>query len=355
MDQYKIDSHKLMYHVDRVNRWMKGEVIYPIYLEVSPIGACNHRCTFCGLDFMKYKVRKISCDVFCRHLPEMANIGIKSIMYAGEGEPFLHKEMASIIRLTKENSIDVAVTSNGVMFIPRVAEQVLPHCSWIKFSVNAGTPDTYAKIHRTAPEDFQKVIANLKAAAELRRASGSVCTLGAQILLLPEVAGEIEELVKRVKDIGMDYLVVKPYSQHPQSITDKYKNIVYSKFLSRLKTLDRYNDNNFSVIVRFNTMQDWDNSERRYKKCLGLPFWSYIDAGGNVWGCSMYLNDERFRYGNINDRSFREIWTGKERRASLEFVDNELLASACRVNCRMNYINQYLWDLKYPGAHINFI
>ena len=29
----------------------------------------------------------------------------------------------------------------------------------------------------------------------------------------------------------MDYLVVKPYSQHPFSKTAKYKNIKYSKYL----------------------------------------------------------------------------------------------------------------------------
>ncbi|HAB51888.1 MAG TPA: radical SAM protein, partial [Ignavibacteriales bacterium] len=51
MDKYRIDSHKLMYHVSRINDWLEGKIIYPIYAEISPSGACNHRCTYCALDF----------------------------------------------------------------------------------------------------------------------------------------------------------------------------------------------------------------------------------------------------------------------------------------------------------------
>ena len=53
MDKYRIDSHKLIYHVDRVHAWQQGENVYPIYMEISPAGTCNHRCTFCALDYME--------------------------------------------------------------------------------------------------------------------------------------------------------------------------------------------------------------------------------------------------------------------------------------------------------------
>ena len=57
-DGLRIDHHKLLFHVDRVSDWLKGERIYPIYMEISPAGSCNHRCIFCGLDFMGYQDRK---------------------------------------------------------------------------------------------------------------------------------------------------------------------------------------------------------------------------------------------------------------------------------------------------------
>ncbi len=36
MDKYRIDSQKLMFHVPRINDWLNGETIYPLYMEASP-------------------------------------------------------------------------------------------------------------------------------------------------------------------------------------------------------------------------------------------------------------------------------------------------------------------------------
>jgi len=50
-DEYRFDSHKLMLHPGRVAAWLEGNRIAPIYIEISPSGACNQKCRFCALDF----------------------------------------------------------------------------------------------------------------------------------------------------------------------------------------------------------------------------------------------------------------------------------------------------------------
>src|SRR3989338_7455656 len=104
----------------------------------------------------------------------------------------------------------------------------------------------------------------------------------------------------------MDYLVIKPYSQHPQSKTTAYSKIKYSDYEYLKDKLVRFSTSKFSVIFRLNTMKKWDDGAlRNYKRCLALPFWSYIDAGGNVWGCSVYMGDKKFFYGNIYKNTFK--------------------------------------------------
>ena len=355
MDKYRIDSHKLMYHVPRVNNWLDGKNIYPIYMETSPAGACNHRCLYCGLDFMKYKPRFYDTPIFRERLTEMGTLGLKSIMFAGEGEPFLHPHMAQIINHTKSAGIDAAVTSNGVLFTKEIADKCLADISWIKISINGATARTYTKIHRGKPDDFDKVMANMRYAADLRRRQNLKTALGMQLLLLPDNKDEAVMLAELAKDIGMDYLVIKPYSQHPQSETTIYKDIKYKDYEYLGEKLEKFDDNNFKVIFRIHAMKKWDEESKPYKKCLSFPFWSYIDSDGNVWGCSMFLGDDRFNYGNIFKQTFKEIWEGPKRKESLDWADENLDISKCRINCRMDEINKYLWDLKNPMEHVNFI
>lgn len=357
MDKYKIDSHKLIYHPKRVSDWSEGKNIYPIYAEISPSRACNHRCLYCALDFMEYKRIYLDANVLKDRLLEMASLGLRSIMYAGEGEPLLHEDFKEIVEHTKQVGIDVAITTNGSLLNNSLAESILPNCTWIKISINGATNATYSKIHGISPksQNFDKVISNLTYASELRNKYNYKCTLGMQLLLLSENWHEAELLAKTAKEIGMDYLVIKPYSQHPSSKTKLYKNIKYTDYLHLSNNLTKFNDQNFHVVFRINTMKKWDSASHDYDKCQALPFWTYIDSEGNVWGCSVYLGDERFLYGNIYKQSFRQIWNGEQRRASLEYVDTKLNVSQCRINCRMDEINRYLWELTHPSEHVKFI
>lgn len=355
MDKYRIDSHKLIYHVSRVNDWLQGKNIYPIYMEISPTGACNHRCTYCGLDFMKYQPRYIDVEILKERLTELGQLGLKSIMYAGEGEPFLHPNLTLLVNHTKKSGIDVAITTNGVLMKKEIINDILNSVEWIKIGIDAAKKETFAKIHRCNPDDFDRIIENALYTAKIKRDNNYKCTIGMQLILLPENHQEVVSLAKLSKNIGMDYLIIKPYSQHPQSKTRRYSTIKYNNYLHLKDKLEKLNSDGFSVIFRIHTMKKWDEKEKKYSRCFALPFWSHIDSAGDVWGCSIYLNNRHFFYGNIYEQSFQEIWEGKKRQHSLDWVQQELDTSRCRVNCRMDEVNRYLWELKNTPEHANFI
>lgn len=351
----KIDGHKLMYHVSRVDQWLRGEDIYPIYMEISPSGACNHRCTFCAFDYLNYRPRFIDKDVLKNTLSELAKCGVKSVMYAGEGEPFMHKDMAELIVHTKNVGVDTAVATNAVLFDDKVARKCLGSLTWLRVSLNAGTKETYTKIHRSRPEDFSLVIKNLANAVRIKRENDYACTIGVQMILLPENYQEVTALAALLKDMGADYLTVKPFIKHPMSSNTINEDFRYKDLLYLQDQLQELSKNGFKVVFRAHGMEKLEKKERPYERCLGLPFFAEIVSSGNVYTCGPFLGNDNFCYGNIYENSFSEIWEGERRQHILHKVEKELDVKHCMYNCRLDEINRYLWELKHPSPHVNFI
>lgn len=340
-DIFRIDATKIQFHPKRVSQWIEGKddwetakELYPLYVEIAPIGACNHRCVFCAVDYIGYRAIQLDASLLIDRMVEMGQLGVKAVMLAGEGEPLLHKKINEIVEKTHA-ATDIAFTTNGVLLNKLEA---LDQCEWVKVSLNAGTKETYAKVHRTDESDFDKVIANLKDAVKRKGA----CTLGIQMVLLPENAHEVDSLKALGEEIGVDYVVIKPYSQHKYSITHEYEN--YKPEVPKAVG---------KLVVRADSLK---TEAIGYEKCLSTPYWwSYVMASGEVYSCSAYLLDERFRLGNIKTHSFSDIWHSEERRRNWEFVRNTLDIHECRLNCRMDKSNIFLDQLVNGIPHANFI
>ncbi|MDH5326615.1 MAG: radical SAM protein [Gammaproteobacteria bacterium] len=365
-DQFAIDGHKLMYHPRNVSQWLDGrhdwdtaKNVYPIYVEISPVGACNHRCTFCAVDYIGYRPVRLDTNILEQRISEMGRLGIKSIMFAGEGEPMLHKDISQHVLFCKESGIDVSFTTNATVVRDEFIHNALAHTQWIKVSINAGTAKTYASIHRTKDQDFYKALENLRNMVAYRNENNLNCTIGAQILLLPENVNEVETLAKLCRDdIGLDYLVVKPYSQHRFSETTIYENIDYRLFENKAAIWGELSSDKFKLVYRGNAISKYiEYKQPSYQSCHATPFfWAYVMADGSVYGCSAYLKDTRFCYGNINDLTFKKVWHSDARKNNFHFINNELDIKDCRKNCRMDEVNRYLESVSEQNIqHVNFI
>ena len=350
---YGIDSHKLVYHVDRVNDWVNGKNIYPIYMEAAPAGGCNQRCIFCGLDYTSHKAKFLDVSAWERFVKDASGKGLKSVLLSGEGEPLLHPEIAELTVSAKKAGVDVAIATNGSLMTKDISEKILSHLSWLRVSLDAASDKTYEIIHGVPGKHFSAVLKNLEEAVKIKKKKKYAVTIGAQFLLLNENLKDVEKAARIAREIGLDYFSVKPYSKHPLSINEAGTEVDYEKLLRLEKPLIGLSTENFSVIFRKRAIKR-KLVEKPYKRCLGLPFWAYISSAGDVYPCSTFLGVKKYCVGNITRTKFSDIWESEERKRVMRIFD-KMDARKCRELCRLDEINAYLWKLKYPPRHVNFI
>lgn len=357
MEDYRIDSHKLIFHPQRVADWVSGKEVYPINAEVGLAGACNHRCTFCSVDYMGYKTETLSKEILHTRFSEMKEKGLKSVLMAGTGEPLLNREACNIINDTKKKGIDVALSTNGVLFTEDIAKECMDSISWIRFSTSAATEKTYKKVHRGKDGDLEKVFNNIYHAAELKKKYHMKTVLGVQIVMIPDNVDEIVSLAKKVKELGADQFSVKSFGWSPLSESG-LKTIVDRKSYydgrdELVEELETLNDENFRAVYRSNRINKVKIG-RNYKECYALPFHTDITAEGNVWPCCSLVGMEGMCFGNIYQNTFEEIWKSEQRRSVITHL-KEMQLSGCPAECKLDDMNRYLEELVHPNAHVNFI
>lgn len=350
----QLDGNKLLLHLDYVEDWMEDQwKVSPMYIAFSPSSMCNHKCTFCVYHYKEFKPIYFPKERYISLVDEWTKMKVKSIFFAGDGDPLLNKDCVEMIEYTKTNGIDIALNTNGRLLNEKKINSLVQNLSWIRVSVNAGTKDNYGKIHGTSSKDFEIVMNNLKLLVKYKQKhKRDDFIIGVQCLLLEENQHEIRDLAKKLKDIGVDYLAIKPFLKHPlvkYSTEVKHKDEV----LKELKKAEALNDEKFTFVLRENNFKPAET--RTYKKCLSGPLMLEVDANGDVYTCGPHIENPDHLYGNIFEQSFTDLWNSDKRKEVTLRIQNNLNVKTCMPYCRPDSVNRVLSELRNPPMHINYI
>jgi GTP 3',8-cyclase len=348
-----LDSHKLHYHPARVGEFLANRSITPLYVEISPAAYCNHRCVFCNFNHLGHR------GAFPKGrlggiVDELAGAGVKSVVFSGIGEPLLNPETLPAIDRAKQHGLDVGMSTNGALLKAGDVEVLSRSLCWIRFSVNGGTPENYAAIHRTRPEDYRIVLDNIGTLRNKKAETGSEITIGSQYIILPQNKDHVIHQAEVMKDLGVDYFVVKHFYDREENEFSIDRTLVTGADLAGIEArAAKMSDESFSFIVRD---QGNTHRQREYTTCYGLEFIAYIGENGNVYTCFSHQHDPKTILGNIFEQSFEAIWNSQQKREAIAYINHSIDKNRCQANCRHHQINRYLWELRHPKVkHINFI
>jgi len=362
-----LDSHKLMWHKDRVDAWLRGDRIAPITIDCALTRACTYRCIYCYGKLQSNDEKRITKDVIFRFLDDAAEIGVKAISFVSDGESTCSPYLYDAIMRGRENGMDMALGTNGYLLKDERLPDILPVLTYLRFNISAADPDHYSEIHECKKECFIKVINTVKECIEIKKAKDLDVTIGLQMVLLPDYADQIIPLAKLGKEIGVDYLVIKHCSDDEMgSLRVDYSK--YHRLVAVLKEAESFSDNKY--IVRTKWSKILSGGKRRYVQCYGPPFIIQLSGSGLVAPCGMLFNSRYNKYhiGNITDRTFKKIWQSDRYWEVMNLIASDKFdaGTMCGTLCLQHNVNEYLWNIKNGETelcspqdqvpeHINFI
>jgi MoaA/NifB/PqqE/SkfB family radical SAM enzyme len=358
-----LDSHKLRWHQDRVNAWLRGERIAPITVDCALTRACTYKCDYCYSKTQYNKSKMMTKKNIYNFLDDAAEIGVKAVSFVSDGESTCHPNWVEAIIHGKANKLDMAIGTNGALMDKGDLVNVIPYLAYLRFNISAADRDRYCAIHGTSELSFQKVLANIRFAVEEKRLTGSKCTIGMQMVLLPRYADQIIPLTELAISLGVDYLVIKHCSDDEVgSLSVDY--LEYFKLAALLRKAEAMSTQYTQIAVKWSKIMS--KGERNYSRCYGAQFIGQYSGSGLVAPCGMLFNEKFAKYhiGNITEMRYKDIWKSQRYWDVMHALHSSHFdpRTMCGSLCLQHKANEYLFalsELNLPlgkaPEHINFI
>ena len=318
-----LDSHKLSHHFERVQAWEAGERIAPVSVDMALTRACGAMCAFCYAMVQEPQERSsVKVDTSLSLLDDFKSIGVKSVSLISDGESTISKSYVPFIQHAASLGIDVGNATNAWEWGPEKIEAVLPHLTWVRFTVAAGRPESYAKIMFKGPEHtqvFDKAMANIRYAVAYKKKNNLPVTLGIQMVLLPEYKDEIIPFSQLAIDLGVDYGVIK----HCSDDENGSLGVDYSKYeplYGKLNEAEKMSTEQTKIIVKWEKIMD--KGKPSYNRFYGPQFLLQISGSGLIAPSGMFFNAKfsKLHIGNFTEERFIDMFKSEKYWRAMDYL-----------------------------------
>ena len=318
-----LDSHKLSYHYDRIEAWENGEKISPISVDMALSRACGAMCSFCYAMIQEPQERaSIKTKDALNLLDDFAEIGIKSVSLVSDGESTLSKAYVPFVQHASNLGIDIANATNGWEFEKEKVDQVLPHMTWIRFTVGGGTPEGYSKVMYKGEKYtkvFDRAMRNISYAVELKQKLNLDVTIGIQMVLTPEFKDEILPFAKLAVDLGVDYGVIKHCSDDEMG-TLGIDYAKYEEMYPIIQKAEKMSNDKTKVIAKWKKIKDKGVSS--YNRLYGPQFLLQLSGSGLVAPAGQFFNARysKLHMGNFTEERFIDIFKSNRYKTIMDYI-----------------------------------
>jgi len=284
----------------------------PAKIAIEINNSCNHKCFFCPNPTMDRTRSVMEEKLLYRIMEDARSNGIKELSFYSTGEPFLNRKLPDYVRYAKEIGFDyVFLSSNGGK---AVSKRILPvleaGLDSLKFSINAGDRETYAKVH--GHDEFEDVVRNLELVSEYRKRTGSPKSLFVSFVVTEMSEPTFDRLQERIGDL-VDEIGRYPFM------------VLGTPLRRRVES-----DGTERPFVGYEDVKPNEDVEARLElPCFQL--WSYLNVTleGYLTACCSDFNNDLV-VGNLQKNSLIDAWHSPEfRELRAQHIRKEVAGTMC--------------------------
>ena len=112
---YTSTSSKFLQHMPVLEYWRTQGFVQPISIHIMPTSRCNLKCVMCSV--ANRPKEDLDFDLIVDVINKLHEIGLKSIVFSGGGEPLLYQRFNQVLAFLNDyyNDIDIGIITNGIL------------------------------------------------------------------------------------------------------------------------------------------------------------------------------------------------------------------------------------------------
>ncbi|MFA5317959.1 MAG: radical SAM protein [Patescibacteria group bacterium] len=361
-NRFMFNSTKLLWHMDRViDRFGNGrdkrggKRVAPIHIDAGISKTCNAKCIFCYGIWQKPTKEIMPPEVTINLLRDAGRLGVRSMALIGDGEATMNPALYDAVKAGKAEGLDIGVATNGITLNnDSKIKALVENCKFIRFNVSAIGKD-YAQV--MGVDQWEQVKKNVAKTIAINDKIGRPCTIGLQMVTVPQSKDSIIPEAQWAVDIGADYFEIKQCSlvDDPKMVDfplDWYLEAKVEEILDKAQSLSNERTN---IVPKWTMMQSL--GKRPYDHCLDVSLLAQISGDSKMYPCGYLYNNPKFCYGDLKKQSLEEIINSERYWKIIEYMEKKFdVHKDCKGCCRHDRCNEFLYNYVYKKPnHINFI
>ena len=318
--------------IERIIKWANGEKVPPHRILIYPTNKCNLKCLFCFLRLNPYSQKEeMSKKRWIQITKELCEMGVDILQISGGGDPLFRRDVTiEMMKIIKSYGKTGRLVNNGTLWTEKDIKEVV-EMQWDNVIFSLDGPDSKTNdTSRGVKGAFEKIVKNIKLFSYYKELFNSEKPVLELSTVLSRInSKKIYQLIKLAHELGVKNITIEPvFISNPNVKKIKLSKTQRKWFAKKIPELKKIAESlnvstNLDSLYQIEIEKTGNLKEKILESSepigfLNLPcyepwLWPKIEANGEVGPCStIFLSNFYKKEISVKNKSFKEIWYGKE-------------------------------------------